>query len=241
MDDHDPLHAARTVLGGTPFNLAPDKVFALLKGNPQISSNEIHAARRVFDATRIGIAVEAVEKAADKQVKLSALLRLARALSPHLKDRLPGWFRFLVVLGGQQGESMFRLSYARRPQSSKAQPKDARARTRDARRSAGDMIVAGAILSRIEAAKINGHILTVQDAIEEAINCGDISTDEEAARKAFHRFRKFCVQLTGGDTYRLKRYAGSIEKYQGCWVALPDAGIGLSRLPSEKGGRPRTW
>ena len=241
-NDHDAQRAARTVLGGRSSNLTTNEVFALLGGDPRISSKEIHEARRIFDATRIGAAVEAVEKAADRQAKLSALLRLARALSPHLKDRLPGWFRFLLAWGGQRGESMFQYSVIRRPQSGSAQPRHARDRTTHTRQAVRDMVVAGAILSRIEAATVSGvAVMSLKAATEAAINDGDIDTDEEAARKAFQRFRKFCAQLTGGsNTYRLERYTGPIEIFRDRWVALPDIGIGLPRLPSGKGGRPKT-
>lgn len=240
MGDSDAAHAARAVLGGRPLNLTTDEVFARLKADPRISIQEIREARRLFDAMQIGIAVEAVEKAADRTARLLALLRLARTLGLHLKDRRPGWFSFLLAFGSQQGESMFRLSVIRRPHSSAAQPRYALNRATQTRRTLSDMLVAGAILSRIEAATAGGKAIPVQAAIEAAINEGDIATEEEAARGAFQRFRKSCAQLTdGGDTYRLERYVGPIEKHRNRWIALPEIGSGLSRLPSEKGGRPK--
>lgn len=241
MGDPDALHAARAVLGGRSLNLTTDEIFSRLKDNPRISSKEIREARRVLDAMQIGIAVEAVEKAADRKARFLALLRLARTLGLHLKDRRPGWFRFLLAFGGQRGESMFQLSVIRRPHSSVAQPGHALKRGTQTRLAVNDMLVAGAILSRIEAATASGDTMHLQAAIEAAINDGDITTEEEAARKAFQRFRKSCAQLTGGgDTYRLERYAGPVEDYRGRWVALPDIGSGLSRLPSGQGGRPKT-
>jgi hypothetical protein len=241
MGDPDALHTARAALGGRPINLTTDEVFALLGSDFRISARELLEARRAFDAMQIGIAVEAVEKAADRQARLSALLRLARALSPHLKDRLPGWFRFLLAFGGQRGESRFQLSVVRRPHSESAQPRRALHRATQTGQAVDDMLVAGAILSRIEAATVSSVAMPLQAAIEAAINDGDIATEEGTARKAFQRFRKACAQLTGGgDTYRLERYAGPVENYRGRWVALPDIGNGLSRLPSGKGGRPKT-
>lgn len=241
MGDPDALHGARAVLGGRPLNLTTDEVFALLAGNPRISSKEIREARRVFDAMQIGVAVEGVEKAADRKERFLALLRLARTLGLHLRDRRSGWFRFLLAFGGQRGESMFQLSVIRRPHSGGAQPGHALNRATQTRQAVSDMLVAGAILSRIEAATASGVAISLHAAIEAAINDGDITTEEEAARKAFHRFRKSCVQLTGGgDTYRLERYVGPVENHRDRWVALPDIGNGLSRLPSGKGGRPKT-
>lgn len=241
MDDQDALHAARAALGGRSLNLTTEDVFALVGTGFRIPARELLEAHRIFDAMQIGNAVEAIEKAADRRTKLSALLHLARALSRHVKDRLPGWFRFLVALGGHRGESMFRLSISRRPHSATAQPLHSLDRATQTRQAVNDMLVAGAILSRIEAATVSGGTMSVQSAIEASINDGDIETEEEAARKAFQRFRKSCAQLTGGsDTYRLERYAGAIESFRGRWVALPAIGIELSRLPSGKGGRPIT-
>lgn len=239
--DPDALHAARAVLGGRPLNLTTDEVFALLADNPRISSKEIREARRILDAMQIGVAVEAVEKAADRKERFLALLRLARTLRLHLKDRQSGWFRFLLAFGGQRGESMFQLSVIRRPHSGSAQPGHALNRATQTRQAVSDMLVAGAILSRIEAASASGDRMPLQAAIEAAISDGEITTEEEAARKAFQRFRKSCAQLTGGgDTYRLERYVGPFENYRGCWIALPDVGVELPRLPSRKGGRPKT-
>lgn len=241
MGDLDALHAARAVIGGRPLNLTTDEVFARLNDCPAISPKDTREARRIFDAIQLGIAVEAVEKAADRKARLSALLHLARALCVHLKDRRPGWFRFLLAFGGQQGDSTFRLSVTRRPHSSAAQPRYALNRVTQTRRALSDMLVAGSILSRIEVATADGKAMPVQAAIEAAINEGDIATEEEAARGAFQRFRKSCAQLTdGGDTYRLERYVGPIERHKGRWVALPEIGSELSRLPSDKGGRPKT-
>lgn len=241
MSDDDAPDTARVVLGGRRLNLTTDEIFAKLAGDPRIPSKTIRAARRVFDAMRIGIAVEGVEKAADRQVRLSALLRLARTLRPYLNDRLPGWFRFILELGSQRGESLFRLSYERRPHSSTAQPKAVLDRATQTGRALNNMVVACAILRRIEAAKANGRNLTLQAAIEAAINDGDIATNEEAARAAWRGFRRDCEKLTqASGTYRLEKYAGPIAKYRGCWVALPDTGIGLSQIPPAKGGRPKT-
>lgn len=241
MGDPDALHAARAALGGRSLDLTTDEIFARLKDNPRISSQEIREARRILDAMQIGIAVEAVEKAADSKARFLALLRLARTLGLHLKDQRPGWLHFLFALGGQRGESMFQLSVTRRPHSGSAQPGHALNRATQTRQAVSDMLVTGAILSRIEAATASGFAMSLQAAIEAAINDGDITTEEEAARKSFQRFRKSCAQLTGGgDTYRLERYAGPVENYRGRWMALPDIGIGLPRLPSAKGGRPKT-
>ncbi len=107
IDDDDAIHAARAILGGERINLSSEEVFAILARNPRISSKEKHEAKRMFDAMQIGVAVEAVERADGRRERLSALLRLARVLAPHLKDRRPGWFRFMSRLGSQRGESMF--------------------------------------------------------------------------------------------------------------------------------------
>lgn len=241
MGDPDASHGARALLGGRPLNITTDEIFARLKDDPQISPQGMHEARRILDAMQIGFAVEAVENAADRKAKLSALLRLARTVGFHLKDRRPGWFHFLLAFGSQRGESMFKLSIIRRPYSGGAQPRHALNRATQTRQAVSDMLVAGAILSRIKAATVGGVAMSLQAAIEAAINDGDIATEEEAARKAFQRFRKSCAQLTsGGDTYRLERYTGPVELYRGRWIALPDIGIGLPRLPSGKGGRPKT-
>lgn len=241
MSDDDAPHAARVVLGGRRLNLTTDEVFARLKDDPRISSKEIRAARRLFDAMRIGTAVEAVQSSVDRRTRLAALLRLARTLSPRVKDRLPGWLRFVLELGGQRGASMFRLSYERRPHSSTAQPRAALDRATQTGRALNNMVVAGAVLRRIEAAKANGRNLTLKAAIEAAINEGEIATDEEAARAAWRGFRRDCEKLTqASGTYRLEKYAGPIAKFRGRWVALPDIGIGLSQIPPAKGGRPKT-
>lgn len=240
-DDHDALHTARAVLGGRPLNLATDEIFSVLENSRRISSNGGREAQRTLDAMRIGVAVEAVKTATDRRGKFMALLRLARALRPYLRDGLPGWFRFMLAFGSERGESTFRLSLDRRLHSGSAKPRAALNLITQSRRAVGDMLVAGAILTRIEAKAAGGAAMSIEDAIEAAILDGDVSTGEEAARKAFQRFRKHCAKLPGGgDTYRLERYAGPIEKYQGRWVALPVAEIGLPRLPSEKGGRPKT-
>lgn len=239
--DDDAPHGARAVLGGRRLNLSTAEVFSRLNGLPRISSKELRTAQREFDAMRIGIAVEAVERAVDRQTRLAALLSLARTLGPHLKDRLPGWFRFILEWGSQRGESMFRLSCERRPHSSTAQPRAVLDRATQTVRALNNMVVAGAILRRIETAKGNGRNLTLRAAIEAAIIEGDIATDEEAARAAWRGFRRDCDKLTqASGTYRLEKYAGPITKYHGRWVALPDTGMGVSKIPSAKGGRPKT-
>lgn len=240
MSDRDALHAARALLGGRPLNISTETLFARVGADPRISSADLRNAKRVFDAAQIGQAVEAIERTGTSD-RAAVLLRLARAVRPYLANREPGWFRFLLMLGSQPGESMFHLSYVRRPRSKTSQPETALHRATHTRRALSSMAVAGAILQRIEAAKGDGRHLTVKAAIEASINSGDIATDEEAALKAWHGFRSDCEELTQGQgTYRLERYSGLIEKYRGFWVALPDTGAGLSRLPSEKGGRPKT-
>lgn len=240
-DDHEVSQVARIVLGGAPLNVTTDEIFARLEVDPRISTSGMLGARRTFDAMQIGIAVEALEKADDRGAKLSAMLRLARALRRHLRDRRPGWFRFLMAFGSRRGEGLFQLIVSRRPHSTSAQPKPALKRTTQSRQAISDMLIAGAILRLIETATARGDRMSIEGAIAAAINDEDILTQEEAARLAFQRFRKSCAQLTGGgDTYRLKRYAGPIKEYRGRWVALPDSGAGVSRLPSAKGGRRRT-
>jgi hypothetical protein len=188
---------------------------------------------------QIGVAIEHIEKAPDPVGKRRAMLRLARALSPHLQDRSAGWFRFLVSLGSHKGKSRFRFAVLSRPHSSNSQPVAALNRTTQIQRNIDDGFSAGAILSRISDADSQGRILTVQDAIEDAINASEIGTEEQAARKAFQRFRHLCERISGGK-YSLERYAGSIEVYVGRWTAIPDDRPGSLHLPSTKGGRPRT-
>lgn len=239
MEDHDPLHAARALLGGRPINITTDSIFAQLEADPRISISDMRQARRIFDALEVGMAVESLEKPTPDVARNAALFRLARAIRPHLATE-PGWFRFLLSLGKQQGDSPFRLSYPRRPQSGSAQPKSVLDRTTQTRRALNDMLVAGAILHRIEAAKARGEDLLVKEAIEAAINDEDIEVEEEAARLSWHRFCNDCAALTSGQkTYRLERYDGSISKYVGRWVALPDNGSSSHQLPSRKGGARR--
>jgi hypothetical protein len=240
-DDHDAARAARSALGGRPLNIATSEIFARLGADLRSAPQELLEARRAFDAMKIGIAVEAVEKADDQNGKFRAMLRLARALHHHLSDRRPGWFRFLMVSGAHKGESLFQFAVIRRPHSSGTRPARSLKRATQSRRTMIDMLIAGAILHRIDTAKASGIMMSIHTAIGAAINDGDILTDEDAPRSAFQRFRKHCAELTGGgDTYRLQQYTGSIKKYQGRWVALPATGAGVSHLPSRKGGRPRT-
>lgn len=240
-DDQEALRAARTALGGRPLDLATDEIFARLDADQRFFSQGIFDARRTFYALQIGIAVEALQKANEKDAKLVAMLRLARTLRRHLIDRRPGWFRFLIAFGRDKGESAFQIAITRRAHSSSAQPVRALQQVTRSGRAMTDMLIAGAILSRIEDAAVRDVVMSIEAAIGAAINDEEILTQEGAAQLAFQRFRKYCAELTGGgDTYRLQRYAGSIKKYQGRWVALPDTGAGVSHLPSPKGGRPRT-
>lgn len=239
-DDDDALHAARIVSSPRRLNVTTDDLFAQIADDPQVPARDRYKARRVLDALQIGRAVEATKDIIPGEER-AVLVRLARAIRPHLATRRPGWFRFILELGSQPGESMFQLSYMRRPKSKKAQPEALIKRATRTRKAVSDNFIAGAILRRIEVATASGVSMTLLAAIEAAINAGEIKTDEEAARQAFQRFRRSCEQLTGGrDTYRLEQYAGPISKFQGSWVAVPDTGIKLSRLPSEKGGRPKT-
>jgi hypothetical protein len=240
VSDGDALHAGRAVLGGRRIDLTPDKLFGLLEGSGLYPAGDVREARRKFDALKIGVAVEVLKNATPGGERLSALLRLARAVRPHFTDRQPGWFRFLLTLGSQHDENEFQLSYCRRAQSDSARPKAARDRARRTQQAVRDNVVAGAILSRIEAAAAKGVSLTIQSAIESAINDDDIKIQEDMARAAFQRFRRACAELQGTDTYELRRYEGPLEKYRGCWVAIPKAGSGLPHLPPATGGRPKT-
>jgi len=240
VSDRDALHAGRAVLGGRSINLTPETLFGLLKGCSLYPASEVREARRKFDALQIGVAVDALKNATPGGRKLAALLRLARTVRPHFADREPGWFKFLVALGSQRDENEFQLSYSRRAQSDSARPKAVRDRSRRTQQAVSDNAVAGAILSRIEAAAANGIVLTIQSAIESAINDGDIEIQEDMARTAFQRFRRTCEELEGTDTYELRRYVGPLEKFRGRWVAIPKVASGLPHLPSATGGRPKT-
>ncbi len=236
--DDDYLHGARALLGGRPLNIATDNLFEQ-REDQGYSARDLRIARRTFDALKIGIAVERVQRVENTR-RMTALLHLARLVRPQLSEHSPGWFRFLLTLGAERGENMFQLSFARRPQSDTAQPKAAIKRQRDTSRAINDMVVAGAILTRFETANAAGDALTVQAAIELAINGGEIQTGEGAARKAWHRFQGDCKKLTNGcGTYRLEKYTGSVGKYHNRWVALPDKGSGVSQLPPATGGRPQ--
>lgn len=238
--DDDARHAAQAILGGRARSIKPDALFAALRDSSRFPARDVCKAQQEFDALTIGSAVEAVEVAASTNDKRLALLKLARLVRPHLASGQPGWFRFLLALGSRQGESAFLLSYTRRPKSDAAMPKTAIARYVLTRRSMSGMLVAGSILSRIEAERAENRHLGIDAAIDEAISSGEIETGLEAARKSWQHFRKDCSELTqGADTYRLKHYDGSVDKYKGRWLALPDIGIGLPRLPSDKGGRPQ--
>ena len=238
-DGNDALYAARAVFFGRPLKITTERLFAQLK-TAGYSQRDLSDAHRVFDSARIGDAIEKLDKAAPGREKFAATLRLARAVRSHLTDMEPGWLRFLFTLGRSTSDTAFHLSYVRRPKSRAAQPKYAIDRTADTRRHIHDMLVAGSILSRIEAAEKSGDAALISEAIGRAINDDEIKTDEGAALKAWHRFRKLCADETGQrNTYRLEQYAGSIAAYRGRWVALPASGDELARLPSPNGGRPR--
>jgi len=239
QESEDALHAARAILGGQPLNISTDPLFSLLDARG-FSIRGLRDARRALDAMQIGIAAEAAKESTHAR-KIVPLLHLARAIGPHLADRRPGWFRFLLALTTEKGESMFQLSFAQRPRSDAAQPRAVLDRATRTRQAVNAGLIAGSILSRIEAAKAKGKTLTVKAAIAKAINDEEITTEEEAALNTWHSFRKDCEKLTQGrGTYRLARYAGPIERCQGRWVALPDIGTGLPQLPPSKGGRPRS-
>lgn len=239
-DDQTAYHAARAVLGGKPFKTTTNALFARLESNPRYSRRELREARRVFDAMEIGEAAEALLKADPTINRMAVALRLARVARRHLVDRRRGWFGFLLRLGAGRGDSMFQLSFARRPQSGAAQPKVNLDRTTRIGRTVNNSIVAGAILKRIENVRAKGQDLLVKSAIEAAINENEIKTEEEAARASWQEFRKYCRALTPEPgTYRLMIYDGSIERYKGRWVALPDVGPGCQPLPSSKGGAPK--
>ena len=238
-DEKGALHTAYALLAGRPLKITTESLFARL-GVAGFSQRDLDDVRRGFDSARIGNAAEKLDKAAPGRDKLIAALRLARAVRPCPTDRKPGWFRFLLTLGKSKSDTAFQLSYARRFKSSAAQPKFALDRAVQIPRHVSDMLVAGSILTRTKANGANGQPMKVVHAIGSAINAGEIATDEEAAQKAWHRFRKSCEKETGGrNTYRLEQYEGSIMAYRGRWVALPASGAGLPRLPSPKGGRPR--
>lgn len=238
MSNDDADHAARAVLAGRPTGLGTDDTFMSLTARG-FSPADLRSSMRGLHAAQILVAIEGIENAPDPAARFRALLRLARALSPYWRDRATGWFRFLVSLGSDKGESPFRLTVLRRPHSTKSQPSAALRRTTKGRQNISDMLNAGAILSRISLADAQGRTLTIQDAIEGAINEGEIETDEEAARKSFHRFRKLCERLSGG-AYLLQRYSGSNETYKGRWTAIPTNQAGSRPLPSPLGGRPKT-
>lgn len=240
MDDHDALHAARAIFSGRRSKIRPDEVFNALALNPRFDVKDIIDRRRSLEAFRIGAAVAAVGQAKNKQADLRALLHLARVVRPHLTDKKSGWFRFLLKLAKNRDDIPFQLSFLRRPESKSAQPPSNLKRQTQTRQAMSDMAVAGAILFEIGEAKARGASMPIKAAIEAAILSGAIATQEEAANQAWQRFRKHCRKLTGGDTYRLKKYTGTLKSYQGRWVALPDAGVGALQLPSAKGGRPKT-
>jgi hypothetical protein len=234
-ENDDALHAARVILGGHRLSLSSQELFSRLEANPRVSRRELHDARRLFDLMQLGKAVEAAQGAIDVRSRELALLCLARQLAPYFIDRSPGWFRFLIAMGSQRSESPFRLDIVRRAHSTAAQTKDALSRSTHTRQAVQDMLIAGSILSRVEAGLAHSVEVSIQAAIEAAINDGDIATEEEAARRAFHRFRRYCRSLTkGGDTYRLLRYSGPIERFRERWVAVPEIGQGTSRAFSPR-------
>ncbi|MDB5713031.1 MAG: hypothetical protein JWO15_428 [Sphingomonadales bacterium] len=240
MIDRDALQAGRAVSGGSGVNLTPEKLFRLLEGCGLYPASDVREARRKFDALQIGVAVGTLENAAPGAKRLAALLGLARAVRPHFADRQPGWFKFLLKLGSQRDENEFQLSYSRRAQSDSARPRAVRDRSRRTQQAVSDNAVAGAILSRIEAASAKNIVLTIQRAIESAINDGDIKIQEAMARTAFQRFRRTCGELEGADTYELRQYDGPLKKFRGRWLAIPRLGSGLPHLPPATGGRPKT-
>ena len=237
--EDDANHAARAILGGRPLGISTDILFAALAADPRLSKRHVRDARYGFDALDLGSAVEALEAATPGKTRFMALLKLARTVRPHLASREPGWFSNLMKLGRHKGESAFQLSYSRRKRSGPSTPKAVIDRDNFTRQRLNQMLVAGAVLSRIEAAKVTCVHLTIEAALTDAIDAGDIETGDEAARKNWKSFRAYCRKMTqGANTYRLLKYFGSIEKYAGRWVALPDNGTGLSPLPSNI-GRPR--
>lgn len=236
MNDSDALVGAQAILGGRRLNITTKRLFAELEVDSLYDASDLRDAQRLIDAMHIGAAIESFRKSALGREKAITLLRLARAVRPHLAARRAGWFRFLLTLGEQKGESTFHLSYVRRLHSGAAQLKTVRERTTKTGQAIKDILVAGAILHRIEHEKKRGVDLTVTAAIDDAIEDQDLLTGEAAALKAWHRFRASCQH----NTYRLQQYDGPIEKYRGRWVALAASSPGVLQLPSDKGGRPKT-
>lgn len=233
-DEEDAIHAARALLVGRRLEIQTEALLARLKAEGY-AQRDLGDVARALAAARIGNAIEKLRSAAPGREKRIIALQLARAIRPHLTDRKSGWLRFLFTLGAPKSDTLFHLSYVRRLKSTAAQPKSALDRAVFLSRHLNDMLVAGSILSRMRANGKNDQRMKIVHAIGAAINAGEITTDEDAAQRAWHRFRKSCDH----STYRLEKYRGSIKAYQGRWVAFPASGTGLPTLPSPNGGRPR--
>lgn len=234
QDEDDAIHAARALLAGRPLKIPTEALLSRLK-TEGYAQRDLGDVSRALDAIRIGNAIEKLRGAAPGSEKRIVVLQLARSVRPYLTDRKPGWFRFLLTLGTPKSDVPFHLSYVRRLKSKAAQPKSALDRAVHLSRHLNDMLVAGSILSRMGANGKNDQRVKIVHAIGAAINAGEITTDEDAAQRAWHRFRKSCDH----STYRLEKYQGSIKAYRGRWVAFPASGTGLPTLPSPNGGRPR--
>lgn len=237
MSDDDHLHAARAILGGRGLSISTDELFKQLS-TAGFDPRDLIKARREFDQFNGQVAAARLTSGLEENPRI-AVIRFARAIRKSgLAGQRSGWLRPLIDMGKSKGESAYRCDLQRRPASTSAQPASALSRASSTQKAISDALIAGAVLRRIEDENAGAQRVTLQAAIEDAINSEEIDVQEEAARRALQRFRAGCRQLETSGRFSLKRYDGSIMRLRGRWVAVADKS-GPFQLPPANGGRPK--
>jgi hypothetical protein len=237
VSDDDHLHAARAILGGRGLSISTDELFKQLS-TAGFDPRDLIKAQREFDLFNVQVAAARLASGLEESPRI-ALIRFARTVRKSgLAAQRPGWLHSWIDMGRAKGESVYRCDLQRRPASTSAQPASALSRASSTQKAISDALIAGAVLRRIEDENAGAQRVTLQAAIEDAINSEEIDVQEEAARRALQRFRAGCRQLKTSGRFSLKRYDGSIKRLRGRWVAIPDK-YGPFQLPPASGGRPK--